>query len=275
MDVPELRTETASALEHGQTNDSQTDSARDAAKKEARKKYNDSNRELIRFQQRTLLAEKRKDPAFKARERENQRLWRERNREHLRAEYKKTYRKNPQARMQSVRRSEAKNKEHYRSLQKRWRGENKEKVKSDMAKWTAENKDYLAQKAKEYLPRRKELSKIRRLDPVERIKDACRTRTLFILRKAGIPKFNHTFDLIGCTPDFFKEYLTARFLPGMTWDNFGEWEIDHIHPLARIDLRDEAKKRAAFHYSNCQPLWKPDNRRKCDTLPAAHQPFLI
>jgi len=275
MDVPELRTETASALEHGQTNDSQTDSARDAAKKEARKKYNDANREKIREQQRLLAAKRRLDPAIKAIEKENSRRWRERNREHLRAQYKKTYLKNPKARYIAQRCTIAKNQEKYKAYHAEYRIKNKDKTKAYMAEYVAKNKATLEQKAKEYLPRRKELSKIRRLDPVERIKDACRTRTLFILRKAGIPKFNHTFDLIGCTPDFFKEYLTARFLPGMTWDNFGEWEIDHIHPLARIDLRDENKKRAAFHYSNCQPLWKPDNRRKCDTLPAAHQPFLI
>ena len=36
--------------------------------------------------------------------------------------------------------------------------------------------------------------------------------------------------LIGCSLDGLKLYLESKFTEGMTWDNYGEWHIDHIKP---------------------------------------------
>ncbi len=153
--------------------------------------------------------------------------------------------------------------EQAKAYQKKYRAENAEKKKQQMAEWVAKNKDYLAQKNKEYLPRRLAINKLRRAtDPVQRLKDACRTRVGFILKKAGIPKFDHTFELVGCTPDFFRAHLEKQFEPWMNWENFGEWEIDHIKALSKFNLADHDQRLAAFHYSNCQPLRKIVNRMK-------------
>lgn len=61
-----------------------------------------------------------------------------------------------------------------------------------------------------------------------------------------------------------RAHLEAKFQPGMTWENYGfeGWHIDHVRPLASFDLSDETQQKAAFHYSNLQPLWKLDNLRK-------------
>ena len=49
---------------------------------------------------------------------------------------------------------------------------------------------------------------------------------------------------------------------GMNFNNYGDWELDHIKPLTKYDLTDENEIRECFHYSNIQPLWKIDNRKK-------------
>jgi hypothetical protein len=46
----------------------------------------------------------------------------------------------------------------------------------------------------------------------------------------------------------------------MSWDNYGEWHIDHIIPLASADTEEEVLK--LYHYTNLQPLWAIDNIRK-------------
>ena len=47
----------------------------------------------------------------------------------------------------------------------------------------------------------------------------------------------------------------------MSWDNYGEWEIDHRIPLKYEDPdMDEVIKR--LHWTNTQPLWKKDNMKK-------------
>lgn len=60
----------------------------------------------------------------------------------------------------------------------------------------------------------------------------------------------------------FREYLEKMFTEGMTWDNYGEWHIDHIQPLNSFDLTDKEQALKACHYTNLQPLWAEENLRK-------------
>lgn len=48
----------------------------------------------------------------------------------------------------------------------------------------------------------------------------------------------------------------------MTWENFGEWHIDHIVPLSKFNLTDYEQLKIACHFSNLQPLWAKDNLSK-------------
>lgn len=69
---------------------------------------------------------------------------------------------------------------------------------------------------------------------------------------------------LGCSIEEFKIYIESKFLPGMTWDNHGQygWHIDHIQPLASFDLSDPEQCKIACHYTNLQPLWWIDNLQK-------------
>jgi len=86
------------------------------------------------------------------------------------------------------------------------------------------------------------------------------------LRKAlqGRSKSARTLELIGCDIDFLRRWLEAKFLPGMTWENYGVWHIDHIMPCASFDLSDPVQQRTCFRWTNLQPLWAADNIRKSD-----------
>jgi hypothetical protein len=52
------------------------------------------------------------------------------------------------------------------------------------------------------------------------------------------------------------------FTEGMSWDNYGEWHIDHILPCSSFDLADIEQQKICFNYKNLQPLWAEDNLRK-------------
>lgn len=67
---------------------------------------------------------------------------------------------------------------------------------------------------------------------------------------------------LGCIIGELKVHLESLFQPGMSWDNHGEWHIDHIRPLASFDLTDRDQFLQACHYTNLQPLWAIDNLRK-------------
>ncbi len=75
---------------------------------------------------------------------------------------------------------------------------------------------------------------------------------------------------LGCSIDFFKQYMESLFTVGMSWDNYGQglgrWSIDHIIPLSRVDLTDREQLLKVCHYTNLQPLWDMENKSKFNKL---------
>lgn len=67
---------------------------------------------------------------------------------------------------------------------------------------------------------------------------------------------------LGCSVEELYNHLELSFTQGMSWDNWGEWHIDHVKPLASFDLTDIKQFKQAVHYTNLQPLWAIDNLRK-------------
>ena len=77
-------------------------------------------------------------------------------------------------------------------------------------------------------------------------------------------KTGNTMKLTGCSKEELLTFLEAEFENGMTWDNYGEWHIDHIRPCASFNLEDPEEQKKCFHWTNLQPLWAGDNIRKGD-----------
>jgi len=75
-------------------------------------------------------------------------------------------------------------------------------------------------------------------------------------------KSEKTLKMLGCTVDQLQTFLEAEFTEGMTWDNYGEWHIDHMLPCASFNLEDPEEQKKCFHWTNLQPLWAIDNIRK-------------
>lgn len=79
------------------------------------------------------------------------------------------------------------------------------------------------------------------------------------IMKRGRHRFSET---IGCTGAQFRAHIESLFSEGMTWENYGQWELDHLIPRSAFDLTDIAQARACFNWQNVQPLWKSDNIKK-------------
>lgn len=139
----------------------------------------------------------------------------------------------------------------------------KEFHKKNPSKAKEYNKRYLQKP--EIIEIRRENSKIRarRLQaesPIYVLKKNMRSRLHAALRGIGKKKTSKTFECIGCTPSELMEHLSKQMKHGMSWDNYGEWHVDHIIPLASASDEDDMTK--LCHYSNLQPLWALENIKK-------------
>jgi len=134
--------------------------------------------------------------------------------------------------------------------EKNYRELNPEKNKNRRKKYYETHKE----KHKEYFLNR------RNTNPLFKLSDNIRRRLNFFLKKEKIKKSNKTFELVGCTPQSLKEHLEKQFTDGMSWDNYGDWHIDHIIPLSFAKTEEETYN--LCHYTNLQPLWANDNLTK-------------
>jgi len=78
-------------------------------------------------------------------------------------------------------------------------------------------------------------------------------------------KSESSIEYLGCNITTFKKHIEAQFHPGMSWDNYGEWEIDHIIPI-KYKKPSLDQQIARLHYTNTQPLWKDQNISKGNKL---------
>jgi hypothetical protein len=59
-------------------------------------------------------------------------------------------------------------------------------------------------------------------------------------------------------------HLEKQFTKGMTWDNYGEWHVDHIRPMSSFNFTsvDDPEFKECWALCNLQPLWELDNLSK-------------
>ena len=123
--------------------------------------------------------------------------------------------------------------------------------------------EYQRANKEKYQARKLARHKERRETDVEfNLKLRLRRRMNGAMHSADTTASASTMQLLGCSPSELRSHLEAQFVDGMSWDNYGEWEVDHIRPCVSFNLVDIAQQQECFHYSNLQPLWMSDNRSK-------------
>ena len=90
--------------------------------------------------------------------------------------------------------------------------------------------------------------------------------------KAG----NHWESLVGWNVKALIKHLQEQFKDGMSWNNYGEWHIDHIIPQSAFHYEspDDIDFKRCWALSNLQPLWGVDNVLKSNKILIPFQPSL-
>lgn len=102
-------------------------------------------------------------------------------------------------------------------------------------------------------------------NPLYRIKTDFSSYIRSAIKKKGYSNNAKISKFLGCKSDKFIHHIESLFQEGMSWDNHGEWEVDHIIPNSFAKTIEDII--ILNHYTNLQPLWKKDNSRKGKKLP--------
>ena len=105
-------------------------------------------------------------------------------------------------------------------------------------------------------------------DPLYKLINNFRTAIYQVLKESNVQKNGHYFEILKYTPDELIVHLENQFTEGMTWDNYGQWHVDHISPISLHNINeigdDEFMK--CWSLSNLQPLWADEKIRKSNKV---------
>ena len=151
-----------------------------------------------------------------------------------------------------------KNKNELNAYHKDWAKENKEGLKVYAQQWNKDNREHVNKYKRNYERTR------RANDPKYRLAARTRTALYTCLKEANVSKYRSTFDILGYSIEDLIKHLEAKFTTGMTWDNYGEWHVDHKRPIASFNFTsiDDKEFGECWCLDNLQPLWGPDNLSK-------------
>jgi nuclear transport factor 2 (NTF2) superfamily protein len=102
----------------------------------------------------------------------------------------------------------------------------------------------------------------RNTDPKYRLSSNLRKRIGNSIASRGFKKDSKTHQILGIEFNDFRAYLEGLFEDKMSWDNYGDWHLDHIIPVSSAE--NETEIYDLNHYLNFQPKWAKDNISKSD-----------
>ena len=166
------------------------------------------------------------------------------NREAIIEKTQNYYKENKERVSETVKAYRIKNIEWYQEYNRKYYGENMEKIKESSKR-----------------------SLYRRIENDYGFKILQRLRKRMYEAVKGNVKSARTQELIGCSVEALRSHLESRFKDGMTWENYGEWHVDHIIPCSSFDFTNSSEQFECFNYKNLQPLWAAENIRKSNKMP--------
>ncbi|MEI7943142.1 MAG: hypothetical protein WCH76_08310, partial [Candidatus Riflemargulisbacteria bacterium] len=149
------------------------------------------------------------------------------------------------------------------SRQSIYNAKHKEEKAAKNAIWYAKHAEELA--AKKATPEAKAIKNARKkermaTDPLYKLEHNTRCLIANAVKNGGYKKNTKTHNILSCSYEEFQIHIENQFQPNMTWQNAGEWHIDHFFPVSWATNEEQFYK--LNHYSNLRPLWATDNQFK-------------
>ena len=134
-----------------------------------------------------------------------------------------------------------------------------ERRKRQKREWYLRNREVVLQQQSEYTKSPAGIRRKRRFYQNNKLKICMQGQLFRFLKRLRKPKDKRTQELLGYTIEKLEKRLESTFEDGMTWNNQGEWHIDHIVPATKFN---ENQIKECFALSNLQAMWGPENISK-------------
>jgi len=218
------------------------------------------------FSKDARLLSGRKSRCKKCRNKES-RIWKENNKEKC-DKYNKIWK--------------LRNSDKIKKASRIWRNNNKEKFITAIKTWAKNNPDKIRILNKRKYEKRRE--KLGLISKKRHYKNQYIFHRLNRNMASGIRKSlhnnkngRHWEDLVGYSWVQLKKHLEKQFKDGMTWENYGEWHIDHIIPKSIFNFTkpEDYDFKRCWSLKNLRPLWAIENMSKFTKLETHFQPSLF
>jgi len=158
--------------------------------------------------------------------------------------------------------SKPKTKQRKRKNYENWYENNKEHRKEYLKKYREKNADKIRETKRNYEKTRKSN------DPLYKLISNFRTAIYQVLKENNIKKNGHYFEILKYTPEQLINHLEKQFSDEMTWDNYGDWHVDHKHPISLYNIKEigDNEFMKCWSLDNLQPMWSVDNIKKSNKL---------
>ena len=143
-----------------------------------------------------------------------------------------------------------------------WYNKNKEYRKEYYDKWRTENIHKHREYKRKYEKHRKDT------DPLYKLISNFRTAIYQVLKENRVDKNQSYFDVLQYTPEQLIVHLEKQFTEGITWENYGEWHVDHKLPISSFNIIEmgDSEFMKCWSLENLQPMWGEENIRKSNKI---------
>jgi len=165
------------------------------------------------------------------------------------------------------------------NFSKYYHGKANEKIKAQKKKYgkSEKGRKIKSEYNQKYKNRKNELEFIRaREDKAFRLNRKMRVSMNHSLKYNGSKNGFHWFDLVNYDVNDLIKHLEKQFQDGMSWDNYGEWHIDHKIPISVFNFSspDHIDFKKCWALKNLQPMWASENISKHNKIEKHFQPCL-
>jgi len=156
--------------------------------------------------------------------------------------------------------------EKYPEKIKSYYAQNKDKIKQQQKERYVKNKISICEKGKKWRIENKKrhtescIKAVKKFNKLNPHIIAWRNCLYRVLRYKNIKKTSKTEIALGYTASELKLNIESKFKNGMSWDNYGEWHIDHIIPVTFFNKNEDVK--IINSLNNLNPLWAAENLKK-------------